>query len=262
MPMNTRREAVSGMFYEADPGRLRQHVDALLAGVSPATTATPRGLIVPHAGYRYSGSTAAAAYGCLASAAGKIQRVALLGPAHRVYLQGMALPSDDAFATPLGSVPLDRGAMKQIASLPGVCVSDEAHRQEHSLEVQLPFLQQVLGDFELVPIVVGHCPPRQVADVIDALWAMANTLLVVSTDLSHFHDYTTASRIDTATCERLLAREPDLNGEQACGAAVLNGLMRSRQMQSLDITLLQRCNSGDTAGDRERVVGYGAFLLH
>jgi len=260
--MITRREAVAGMFYEADPESLRRQVDALLSAVPRPTTALPRGLIVPHAGYIYSGSTAAAAYACLAGAADRIQRVALLGPAHRVYLTGMALPAADAFASPLGAVPLDRKAMEQISRLSGVCISDEAHRQEHSLEVQLPFLQRILGEFALVPIVVGHCPPRQVADVIDALWAMANTLLVVSTDLSHFHDYATANRLDSRTCEKLLAHEPDLRGDEACGAAVLNGLMASKLIQSLHISQLQRCNSGDTGGDRERVVGYGAFALH
>lgn len=260
--METRREAVAGTFYEADPERLRQHIDALLGGASRCTIPPPRGLIVPHAGYVYSGSTAAAAYNCLAGAADKIQRVALLGPAHRVYLPGMALPAVDAFATPLGTVPLDRAAMAQIAPLPGVEISDEVHRQEHSLEVQLPFLQRVLGEFALVPIAVGRCPPRQVADVIDALWAMAGTLLVVSTDLSHFHDYATANRLDSRTCEKLLARESGLSGDEACGAAVLNGLMASELMQSLHISQLQRCNSGDTGGDRERVVGYGAFALH
>ena len=260
--MKTRREAVAGMFYEADPARLQQQVDALLDGARQRALPLPRGLIVPHAGYRYSGATAAAAYRCLVGAAGKIRRVALLGPAHRVYLPGMALPAGEAFATPLGTVPLDRGAMDQIARLPGVCIADEAHRQEHSLEVQLPFLQRVLGEFALVPVVVGHCPPRQVADVIDALGAMADTLLVVSTDLSHFHDYATANRLDSRTCEKLLARESGLSGEEACGAAVLNGLMASSLIQSLHISQLQRCNSGDTGGDRERVVGYGAFALH
>lgn len=260
--MSVRPEAVAGMFYEADPARLQQQVDALLAAASPNSIATPRGLIVPHAGYVYSGSTAAAAYRCLTGAAGKIERVVLLGPAHRVYLRGMALPTDDAFATPLGAVPLDHTAVELIARMPGVCISDEAHQQEHSLEVQLPFLQRLLGEFVLVPLAVGHTPPREVADVIDTLWAMANTLLVVSTDLSHFHDYRTANQLDGLTCEKLLARKSGLKGKEACGAAVLNGLMMSRLMRSMQISQLQRCNSGDTAGDRERVVGYGAFVLH
>ena len=261
-PVKIRKAAVAGMFYEADPGRLQQHIAALLRGAGAAPAAVPRGLIVPHAGYVYSGHTAAAAYNCLAPARGRIARVALFGPAHRVYLQGMAVPSVDAFATPLGQVDLDRRAIEAIASLPGVVVSDDAHRDEHSLEVQLPFLQTVLGDFQLVPVVVGRCPPEVVAGVIDTLWSMPGTLLVVSTDLSHFHDYDTANGIDALTCARLLRREADLAGEDACGAAALNGLMCSKTIDSLELELLERCNSGDTAGNRQRVVGYGAFVLH
>lgn len=260
--MKTRPEAVAGLFYEADPARLRQHVDDLLQRAPAGPVAAPAGLIVPHAGYVYSGETAAAAYRCLADRRRQISRVALFGPAHRVYLQSMAVPSVDAFATPLGTVSLDRDAIARISALPGVSISDEAHRQEHSLEVQLPFLQRVLGQFTLVPVVVGHCPSPQVAAAIDALWSLPGTLLVVSTDLSHFHDYLTAARLDGHTCERLLAKATDLDGEDACGANALNGLMRSDHMRELDITLLRQCNSGDTAGDRDRVVGYGAFALH
>jgi AmmeMemoRadiSam system protein B len=174
----------------------------------------------------------------------------------------MAVPSVDAFATPLGQVPLDRACIERIATMPGVCVSDEAHRAEHSLEVQLPFLQTVLGHFSLVPVVVGDCDPDTVAAVVDALWDGPDTLLVVSTDLSHFHSYEAARRLDARTCQRLLARDSTLSGEDACGARALNGLMRSRRCRQLAIELLDLCNSGDTAGDRSRVVGYGAFLLH
>jgi AmmeMemoRadiSam system protein B len=260
--MTTRPQAVAGLFYEADPVRLQRHVDSLLQQAPTGLAEAPRGLIVPHAGYVYSGETAAAAYRCLEACKQQVKRVALFGPAHRVYLQRMALPSVDAFATPLGVVPLDRDAIGRIAGLPGVSVSDEAHRQEHSLEVQLPFLQRSLGDFTLVPVVVGHCPPQQVAAVMDALWSMPGTLLVVSTDLSHFHDYGSAERIDRLTCERLLAKAADLDGEEACGANALNGLMCSEHMRQLDISLLQQCNSGDTAGSKDRVVGYGAFVLN
>lgn len=260
--MRIREEAVAGTFYDAGAVRLRQHIDELFAGLPAVSTSPPRGLIAPHAGYIYSGQTAAAAYRSLESVQGGVERVALLGPAHRVYLEGMAVPSVDAFATPLGQIPLDRRAIDRIAGLPGIVVSDEAHRQEHSLEVQLPFLQSVLDDFLLVPVVVGHCPPPLVAAVIDALWSMPGTLLVASTDLSHFHSYADANRLDSLTCERILARDSTLKGEDACGAAVLNGLMCSKTMQGLELTLLDRCNSGDTAGTRDRVVGYGAFIIH
>jgi AmmeMemoRadiSam system protein B len=260
--MTVRKPAVAGLFYEADPDRLARHVNALMGSAAGEAGSAPRGLIVPHAGYVYSGQTAAGAYGRLLPHRNSIERVVLLGPAHRVYLRGMAVPSVDAFATPLGEIPLDRARIEQIVAMPGVCVSDEAHRAEHSLEVQLPFLQTVLGAFSLVPVVVGDCDPDRVAAVVDALWDGPETLLVVSTDLSHFHSYAEARRLDSRTCNRLLARDSTLTGEDACGARALNGLMRSRRCGRLAIDLLELCNSGDTAGDKSRVVGYGAFVLH
>jgi len=185
----------------------------------------------------------------------------LFGPAHRVPLRGMALPDTEAFATPLGTVPLDRETMLLAAGLPGVCVSGEAHRLEHSLEVQLPFLQIVLGTFSLVPIVVGRCDATTVAAVVDALWGGEETLVVVSTDLSHFHDYEAAGRLDARTCSRVVAKDASLNGGDACGSYALNGLLSSAHAGPLTVEQLGLCNSGDTAGSRERVVGYGAFLL-
>ena len=186
----------------------------------------------------------------------------LLGPAHRVYLEGMAIPSADAFSTPLGEVKLDLDAIERVSKMPAVVVSDEAHREEHSLEVQLPFLQTVLKQFSLVPIVVGNCDAKIVADVIDELWDADDTLIVISTDLSHFHSYDEARQIDASTCNRILDKSNDLSGEQACGARAVNGLMSSEHSRLLDIELLSVCNSGDTAGSRDRVVGYGAFPLH
>lgn len=260
--MNTRKAAVAGQFYEADAHRLQQHINALLGAAGEAAWHRPKVLIVPHAGYLYSGQTAAAAYRCLVPRGVRIERVVVLGPAHRVYLEGMAVPSVDAFATPLGAVPLDRPSIEQITDMAGVRVSDEAHRAEHSLEVQLPFLQTVLGHFSLVPVVVGNCDPEPVAAVLDALWGGAETLIVVSTDLSHFLGYEEACATDSLTCDRLLARDSALTGEEACGARALNGLMRSRHCRELAIEMLDLRNSGDTAGDRSRVVGYGAFILH
>ena len=260
--MTVRKAAVAGLFYEADSARLGQHINELMGAVRGAVSEAPKALIVPHAGYVYSGRTAARAYSCLLPHRDTIERVVLLGPAHRVYLRGMAVPSVDAFATPIGEIPLDLACIGQIQSMPGVCVSDEAHRAEHSLEVQLPFLQTVLGHFSLVPVVVGDCDPDRVAAVVDALWGGPETLVVVSTDLSHFHSYAEARKLDSITCKRLLARDSALTGEEACGAHALNGFMRSRGGRRLAIDLLELCNSGDTAGDRSRVVGYGAFLLH
>ena len=260
--MKVRAPAVAGLFYENEASGLREHIRSLLSQVSDEPHAYPRALIVPHAGYIYSGQTAAHAYARLQHHERPVKRVALFGPAHRVYLKGMAVPSVDAFATPLGQVALDRDGIESLGELPGVSVSDEAHRNEHSLEVQLPFLQTVLEDFTLVPVVVGECEPGSVAAAMDRLWADPDTLLVVSTDLSHFHPYEQARQLDTATCERLLNREHSLSGEEACGARALNGLMRTVHGRSLDMELIDMCNSGDTAGGTDRVVGYGAFSLH
>jgi AmmeMemoRadiSam system protein B len=260
--MTIREAAVAGLFYDADADRLNLHINKLLGAVSGITRPIPKALIVPHAGYVYSGQTAAEAYRCLQPLRDTITRVVLLGPAHRVYLQGMALPAADAFATPLGEVPLDRPCIERIRDLPGVCLSDEAHREEHSLEVQLPFLQTMLARFSLVPLVVGDCDPDRVAAVVDSLWGGPETLLVISTDLSHFHSYKEASLLDLRTCDRLLARDSGLTGEDACGARALNGFMRSRHSRRLAVELLDLCNSGDTAGEKSRVVGYGAFALH
>jgi AmmeMemoRadiSam system protein B len=260
--MNIRKAAVAGTFYEADANQLQQRILSLMGGAHGNTPYSPQALIVPHAGYIYSGPTAAEAYSAVAALAGKIDRVVLFGPAHRVSLQGMAVPSVDAFATPLGDVPLDKESIARIAALPGVCVSDEAHREEHSLEVQLPFMQTVFKHFSLVPVVVGHCDPRAVASVMDALWGGPETLLVVSTDLSHFHSYDDAKQLDALTCDRLQAKDSALSGADACGAYALNGLMSTGHCQSLRVELVDRCNSGDTAGSKDRVVGYGAFVLH
>lgn len=258
--MSTRAAAVAGYFYEANPGRLQQHIDELLDAAPASAGDLPEALIVPHAGYIYSGSTAAPAYRCLLSDPDRIKRVLLIGPAHRVYVRGMAIPSVDYFATPLGQIRLDREALDSIAGLPAVQVSDEAHREEHSLEVQLPFLQTVLNEFALVPVVVGGAAPDEVAAVIDKL-GDAHTLTVISSDLSHFHSYSDAQRIDAATCDQILAKSSELSGEEACGARAINGLMASIRARELEVSLLQACNSGDTAGSRNRVVGYAAFAL-
>jgi AmmeMemoRadiSam system protein B len=260
--MSTRKTVVAGSFYEARSAVLQQQVSQFVAQSPEVPWTKPRVLIVPHAGYVYSGSTAARAYRSLESQRDDIRRVVLLGPAHRVYLEGMAVPSVNAFSTPLGEVMLDASGIEQISKLPGVTVSDEAHREEHSLEVQLPFLQSVLKYFTLVPVVVGHCDANTVAAVIDELWGGDDTLVVISTDLSHFHSYQDAQQLDASTCERILQKSSDLSGEQACGARAVNGLMASEHCRSLDVELLSACNSGDTAGSKDRVVGYGAFLLH
>lgn len=259
--MNRRPAAVAGLFYAADAATLRQDVMQMLRN-APKGAADPKALIVPHAGYRYSGTVAAAAYQALGGIADRVERVVLVGPAHRVRLEGMAVPAVDAFATPLGDVPVDRQARDAVLALPAVQVSDRAHAQEHALEVQLPFLQVGLGDFRMLPVLVGDCPPESVASLLDCVWGGAETLIVISSDLSHFHAYEDARRIDARTSRRILSRCADLGGDEACGAAAVNGLMVAKQASRLDIEQVDLQNSGDTAGDRTRVVGYGAYVLH
>jgi AmmeMemoRadiSam system protein B/AmmeMemoRadiSam system protein A len=261
---STRPTAVAGLFYADRPAELRRELDDALAQarpVSPAPEVAPKALIVPHAGYVYSGPIAASAYRLLDRARGRVTRVVLLGPCHRVAVRGLALPEAAAFATPLGAVPLDGEAIEAIRDLPQVMVSAAAHAQEHSLEVQLPFLQQALGEFALVPLAVGDATADEVAEVLDRLWGGDETLVVVSSDLSHYHRYDEARALDAATVRRILARQPGLHHEQACGATPIDGLLVAARRRGLDATLLDLRNSGDTAGDRTRVVGYASIAF-
>ena len=260
--MDVRRPAVAGTFYPAEPAALQAAVDRLLADVAgPPGTAgdAPKALIVPHAGYIYSGPIAAAAYARLRPVAAAIRRVILLGPVHRVAIHGLALPGARTFATPLGIVAIDKEAAALAHRLPHIQESALAHAAEHSLEVQLPFLQRVLPDFTLLPFVVGDATADMVADVLDALWGGPETLIVISSDLSHYHPYREAQEIDTTTAARILAFASSLGHEQACGATPINGLLRAGRRRGLQAELLDLRNSGDTAGDRSRVVGYAAF---
>ena len=259
-----RPAAVAGMFYPADPDDLRRALQRYLAEVpAPAADApAPKALITPHAGYVYSGPVAARAYARLTPRAARIRRVVLLGPVHRVAVRGLALPAADRFDTPLGAVEIDRAAIAQLADLPQVVVSDRAHAPEHSLEVQLPFLQQVLSRFALVPLAVGEACADEVAAVLARLWGGSETLVVVSSDLSHYLPYASAQAVDRATVEALLALDATLDHAQACGATPLNGLLAFARRRGLRAELLDLRNSGDTAGDRERVVGYAALALY
>lgn len=259
--MSTRPTAVAGTFYDNNPSHLQANVRQLLDRATPHSARPAKALIVPHAGYRYSGATAAAGYRQLVERAAEIDRVILLGPAHRVHLQGIAAPSVNSFATPLGTVSLAEDLLATALQTRGVCVSDEAHREEHSLEVQLPFLQVVLGQFSLLPLVVGRCPPELLGQLVDTLWGGPETLFVISSDLSHFLAYDAAVARDRATCQAIVAGATDLDGQQACGAAPINGFLSSRQGAALSCELLGYCNSGDSTGDKQRVVGYGAFML-
>jgi AmmeMemoRadiSam system protein B len=258
--MIARPAAVADMFYPAEAATLERTVAELLAA-APAGEDDAKAIIAPHAGYQFSGPTAARAYRLFEGRRERIRRVVLLGPAHRVYLHGMALPSVDAFTTPLGDVPIDADGVRQALAMPGTQISDEAHAAEHSLEVHLPFLQTVLDDFSLVPIVVGICPAREVETVLEALWGGDETAIVASSDLSHFHSYADAREIDAKTTARIEARETTLRGEEACGAYAVNGLLLAARAHGLQVRTLDVRNSGDTAGDKLRVVGYGAYAL-
>ncbi|MBK1681101.1 AmmeMemoRadiSam system protein B [Rhodocyclus tenuis] len=266
MNVSVRPPAVAGIFYPAIADALARVIDGLLAGAAGGdvlATHAPKALIVPHAGYVYSGEMAAKAFACLLPFAGRIRRVVLLGPTHRVPVRGLAAPTAmvSAFATPLGEVPLNTRALDAVADLPQVTHSDAVHAWEHSLEVELPFLQTVLGRFELVPLVVGESDAEAVADVLDQLWGGEETLIVISSDLSHYHAYDKACRIDSATLARMLALATDIRNVEACGATPVNGLLLAAQRHGLTARALGLCNSGDTAGDRSRVVGYTALAL-
>lgn len=258
-----RNAAVAGLFYPGEARALATEVDDLLAasGEPAPRLGFPKALIVPHAGYIYSGPVAARAYDELAGARGTVRRVVILGPVHRVPVRGLAAPASQAFVTPLGSVPIDTAALASLRDLPQVVQSDAAHALEHSLEVQLPFLQKQLGEFSLVPFAVGAASVPQVGEVIERLWGGPETLIVLSTDLSHYHGYDEARRIDGATLSRITRLATDLEHEEACGATPLNGLLAVAKRKGLAIRLLSACNSGDTAGGKDRVVGYSAFAL-
>jgi len=257
----TRHPVVAGLFYPANPDELHAQISDFLAATT-ATEALPLALIVPHAGYIYSGPIAASAYINLRPLRNKVRRVILLGPSHRVAFRGMATSSAAFFNTPLGDIRLDVHAAAQLNQLPHVQEFDAAHAQEHSLEVQLPFLQEVLGEFELVPIVVGDATTDEVAEVINSVWQDDATLIVISSDLSHYHDYNSAQKIDRHTCAAIESLDSDAIGvDDACGRHPLKGLLSVARQRDLKVHTLDLRNSGDTAGDRNQVVGYGAWSV-
>jgi AmmeMemoRadiSam system protein B len=252
-----RPPAVAGTFYPGDPTDLRRTVDGLLAAATPGPAA--KGFVVPHAGYVYSGPVAASAYAGLRAAQPAVRRVVLLGPAHRFPLAGLALPAATAFATPLGAVAVDEEARHALRGL--VRTSDAPHRGEHALEVQLPFLQRVLpAGFTLVPLVVGQAAEEEVGVVLEALWGGDETLVLLSTDLSHYLSWTEARALDADTAARILDARPVEPGT-ACGAYPLNGLLHVVRARGLAVRQIDLRNSGDTAGGRDRVVGYGTFAV-
>ncbi len=258
-----RPPAVAGMFYPGERSALAQDVEAMLdeANERPLGPGFPKALIVPHAGYIYSGPIAANAYALLKSARGIVRRVVLLGPCHRVAVRGLALPGADAFDTPLGRVPIDADAASLARSLAQVSDFPPTHAQEHSLEVQLPFLQTVLGEFSLVPLVVGAATADDVAEVIERLWGGPETLIVISSDLSHYHPYDEARKMDQATVDAIVAMRTEIDHEHACGATPVTGFLAAARRRGLQPELLDLRNSGDTAGGAGRVVGYASLAF-
>lgn len=262
MNTNVRPPAVAGLFYPGDPQELRDVISGYLAQAPTTAGPVPKALIVPHAGYVYSGVIAGAAYSQVAHQRRRIRRVVLIGPSHRVYLRGMAVPAAEAFQTPLGVVPIDREMKARVLMHEPVVESDTPHASEHSLEVQLPFLQMLFDDFTLLPIALGSASPPSVAAVLAEAWGDEDTLVLVSSDLSHYLSYEEARAVDDETIAAILRNDSTLTGEQACGCIGINGLSHLARQRNARVEEIARCNSGDTAGDRNRVVGYGAFALH
>jgi MEMO1 family protein len=260
---SARPPAVAGLFYPAAATQLRDVVAGYLDAKSDiGLPVAPKALIVPHAGYIYSGSVAAAAYASVKSLRQQIRRIVLLGPSHRVYLQGIAVPEWREFVTPLGDVRIDREQTQSLLEQGQVIASNAPHAQEHSLEVQLPFLQMLFEDFTLLPLVAGSATPQHVAAVLASVWGGAETLVLISSDLSHYHPYEAARQLDRATSAAILRCSTHLSAEQACGATCINGLTHLALRRKMQVREIVRLNSGDTAGDRSRVVGYGAFAIH
>ncbi len=255
-----RQPAVAGQFYPGDAKRLQQAVSRYLDVEIEPKGLAPKAVIAPHAGYIYSGPIAGSAYAHLSRANGAIRRVILIGPAHWAHVRGLAASDAEYFATPLGTIPLEKAAHKEILKLPQVVVREDAHVREHSLEVQLPFLQTIYANFQLVPLVVGDATPAEVAEILTRLWGGPETVVVISSDLSHYHDYKTATELDRATSQAIEELRPLREG-QACGLKAINGLLRFAQEHNLKAHTVDLRNSGDTAGPRDRVVGYGAYVF-
>ena len=259
---SVRPAALAGQFYPREERVLRMQITEMLAAALPLEHAiTPKAIIVPHAGYIYSGGVAAYAYRTLAAVREQVRRVVVLGPAHRAAVRGFVLPAAQAFSTPLGEVPLSRIDWLMLQARGDVYVDDQPHAQEHCIEVQLPFLQTMLGSFSMVPILVGDASDDSVAEVLEALWGGPETLIVISSDLSHYLPYRQAQWTDRSTVDQVLELRPGISHQQACGATPVNGLLLAAQRRLLKPQLLDLRNSGDTAGDRSRVVGYTSIAF-
>ena len=269
-----RPPAVAGRFYPADPAELRRTVQTFLSEAQttanrsltadrpPSTTPSAKAIIAPHAGYMFSGPIAGSAFAQFLPDKARIQRIVLIGPAHFVPVRGVAAPGWESFSTPLGSIPVDAALLAALEPMPQVSIANQPHAPEHSLEVELPFLQVVLEQFTLLPLVAGDAGTREIAEVLDKVWGGPETRIVVSSDLSHFLDYRTARELDSETARAIVGLQPDALGEDsACGRVPIRGLLEVARRRGLKARLLDLRNSGDTAGSRQEVVGYGAFAF-
>jgi len=258
-----RQAAVAGTFYPAGKGELHDMLVTMLTVVPRDTWPAPKAMIVPHAGYIYSGPVAATGYARLPAVADSIQRVIVMGPSHRVAFRGIAVPDAAVFQTPLGEISLDTESIQCLLALPQVHIDNDSHRFEHSVEVHLPFLQETLNSFTLVPVVVGDATATEVCEAIELLWGGSETLLVISSDLSHYHDYAAARQRDRATSDAIesLAFEK-ISYEDACGRNPVSGLLLYARQHGLAVETLDLRNSGDTAGPRNQVVGYGTYVIN
>ncbi|MCL2784263.1 MAG: AmmeMemoRadiSam system protein B [Propionibacteriaceae bacterium] len=264
--MKVRPPAVAGLFYPTNPGLLRTMVTEYLldardraGGAPPAVPGVLRAAVVPHAGYIYSGSTAASLFELIQPIADQIRHVVIVGPAHRVGIDGVALPDAEAMATPIGEVPLWTQGVETALGMPQVVVNDAVHAQEHSLEVQLPFLQMILPEVDVLPLAAGWVDSTVVTDILEALWGFEGTFLLMSSDLSHYHSYEEAQRIDSGTVQQILACNPTVKHDQACGATAVNAMSQFAASHNLTPALIGFRNSGDTAGDKTSVVGYASI---
>ena len=256
-----RQPAVAGSFYPANPQQLQQMLAHYLHDAN-IEAPVPKAIIAPHAGYIYSGAIAASAYARLKNAHDVIKRVVIIGPSHRVAFKGLAVSHADSFITPLGDIPVDTQAVQALVQLPFVNYIEQAHSHEHSLEVQLPFLQTMLDDFSIIPIVAGDASPEEVSSVLELLWGGSETLIVISSDLSHYHDYATAQQLDQVTSNAIEnLHYEQLGFESACGRVPVSGLLKLAKDNALIVKNIDLRNSGDTAGDKQRVVGYGAYII-
>lgn len=260
--MNIRPAAVADMFYTANGIELAAQVSDFM-DVDEVINIIPKALIVPHAGYIYSGNTAGKGFALIKKLTAIINKIVLIGPCHRVWIQGLAIPDCQYFETPLGKIEVDSETLNELANFPQVAISDQAHAQEHSLEVQLPFLQSIFPQFKLVPLVVGEVAEDAIVEVLEYLWGGEETLIVISSDLSHFLNYDAAVAIDSKTSRAIENFEPGfISSDMACGSAGIKALLRVAKNKNLHVKTIHQCNSGDTAGDKERVVGYGTYAIY